>query len=150
MPSHAFIRYTELLSRFSWYLYVHEVQYDKNILLYTNWDVLRYNYVPFLDIIQIQEFWKKLAWPDLPGSYNFVLKVVDVSDYRNCYSCRFILPFMTTLTWKTSTNLFEQLRVFISNYLNVNTCYKNSEYLQLSVVRHIIIHLRINMTFDIQ
>ncbi|XP_029160481.1 BAI1-associated protein 3 isoform X1 [Nylanderia fulva] len=26
---------------------------------------------------QIKEFWKKLAWPDLPGSYNFVLKVVD-------------------------------------------------------------------------
>ncbi|CAK9803609.1 BAI1-associated protein 3 [Anthophora plagiata] len=26
---------------------------------------------------QIKEFWKKLAWPDLPGSYNLVLKVVD-------------------------------------------------------------------------
>ncbi|XP_050447567.1 BAI1-associated protein 3 isoform X3 [Cataglyphis hispanica] len=26
---------------------------------------------------QIKEFWKKLAWPDLPASYNFVLKVVD-------------------------------------------------------------------------
>ncbi|XP_070168041.1 BAI1-associated protein 3 isoform X3 [Polyergus mexicanus] len=26
---------------------------------------------------QIKEFWKKLAWPDLPGSYNFTLKVVD-------------------------------------------------------------------------
>ncbi|EZA54548.1 BAI1-associated protein [Ooceraea biroi] len=26
---------------------------------------------------QIQEFWKKLLWPDLPGSYNFVLKVID-------------------------------------------------------------------------
>ncbi|KAG7211433.1 hypothetical protein KM043_010720 [Ampulex compressa] len=26
---------------------------------------------------QIKEFWKKLAWPDQPGSYNFVLKVVD-------------------------------------------------------------------------
>lgn len=29
---------------------------------------------------QIKEFWKKLAWPDLPGSYNLVLKVVDVSN----------------------------------------------------------------------
>ncbi|XP_076763974.1 BAI1 associated protein 3 isoform X3 [Xylocopa sonorina] len=28
-------------------------------------------------LYQIKEFWKKLAWPDLPGSYNFVLKVVD-------------------------------------------------------------------------
>ncbi|XP_060811267.1 BAI1-associated protein 3 isoform X2 [Bombus pascuorum] len=27
---------------------------------------------------QIKEFWKKLAWPDLPGSYNLVLKVVDI------------------------------------------------------------------------
>ncbi|XP_067211831.1 BAI1-associated protein 3 isoform X3 [Linepithema humile] len=26
---------------------------------------------------QIKEFWKKLAWPDQVGSYNFVLKVVD-------------------------------------------------------------------------
>ncbi|XP_076667027.1 BAI1 associated protein 3 isoform X1 [Andrena cerasifolii] len=26
---------------------------------------------------QIKEFWKKLTWPDLPGSYNLVLKVVD-------------------------------------------------------------------------
>ncbi|XP_078053508.1 BAI1 associated protein 3 isoform X5 [Augochlora pura] len=26
---------------------------------------------------QIKEFWKKLAWPDLPGSYNLVLKVID-------------------------------------------------------------------------
>ncbi|XP_017887694.1 BAI1-associated protein 3 isoform X2 [Ceratina calcarata] len=26
---------------------------------------------------QIKEFWKKLAWPDLVGSYNLVLKVVD-------------------------------------------------------------------------
>ncbi|KOC60100.1 BAI1-associated protein 3 [Habropoda laboriosa] len=26
---------------------------------------------------QIKEFWKKLAWPDLPGSYNLVMKVVD-------------------------------------------------------------------------
>ncbi|XP_043506388.1 BAI1-associated protein 3 isoform X2 [Frieseomelitta varia] len=28
-------------------------------------------------LYQIKEFWKKLAWPDLPGSYNLVLKVVD-------------------------------------------------------------------------
>ncbi|XP_046745944.1 BAI1-associated protein 3 isoform X1 [Diprion similis] len=26
---------------------------------------------------QIKEFWKQLAWPDLPGSYNFVLKIID-------------------------------------------------------------------------
>ncbi|KAK2576361.1 hypothetical protein KPH14_005712 [Odynerus spinipes] len=26
---------------------------------------------------QIKEFWKKLAWPDLIGSYSFVLKVID-------------------------------------------------------------------------
>lgn len=36
--------------------------------------ILRYNHT------QIKEFWKKLAWPDLLGSYNFVLKVIDVSD----------------------------------------------------------------------
>lgn len=29
---------------------------------------------------QIKEFWKKLAWPDLLGSNNFVLKVIDVSE----------------------------------------------------------------------
>ncbi|XP_015609061.1 BAI1-associated protein 3 isoform X2 [Cephus cinctus] len=26
---------------------------------------------------QIKEFWKQLAWPDVPGSYNFVLKIID-------------------------------------------------------------------------
>ncbi|XP_023290645.1 BAI1-associated protein 3 [Orussus abietinus] len=26
---------------------------------------------------EVKEFWKKLAWPDVPGSYPFVLKVVD-------------------------------------------------------------------------
>ncbi|XP_066592429.1 BAI1-associated protein 3 isoform X2 [Prorops nasuta] len=26
---------------------------------------------------RILEFWRKLAWPDLPGSYDFVLKVID-------------------------------------------------------------------------
>ncbi|XP_054012267.1 BAI1-associated protein 3 isoform X1 [Hylaeus anthracinus] len=28
-------------------------------------------------LYQIKEFWKKLAWPDIPGSYNLVLKVID-------------------------------------------------------------------------
>jgi hypothetical protein len=28
---------------------------------------------------QIKEFWRQLAWPDLVGSYNFVLKIIDVS-----------------------------------------------------------------------
>lgn len=27
---------------------------------------------------QIKEFWRQLAWPDLVGSYNFVLKIIDV------------------------------------------------------------------------
>jgi len=29
---------------------------------------------------QIKEFWRQLAWPDLVGSYNFVLKIIDVSN----------------------------------------------------------------------
>ncbi|KZC11069.1 BAI1-associated protein 3 [Dufourea novaeangliae] len=36
---------------------------------------------------QIKEFWKKLAWPDVPGSYNSVLKVVDaICSSASCYA----------------------------------------------------------------
>jgi BAI1-associated protein 3 len=32
---------------------------------------------------QIKEFWRQLAWPDLVGSYNFVLKIIDVRKSSN-------------------------------------------------------------------
>lgn len=27
----------------------------------------------------MKEFWKQLAWPDTHGSYNFIIKLMDVS-----------------------------------------------------------------------
>jgi len=143
MPSRASIRYIDLLSPF-----LASPDERSNMIECFIIHKLRCIDTYFPDTTQIQEFWKKLAWPDLPGSYNFVLKVVDVSDYRN-RPCRFTLSFITTLAWKVSTNLLGQLRVLVSNFLNANTCYNNSGMFT-SVVRHIIIDLRINAMFDIR
>lgn len=44
--------------------------------------VTRYNLVSqteFFHFIQMKQFWKHLAWPDVIGSFNFVLKLLEVS-----------------------------------------------------------------------
>lgn len=58
------------------------------MISYTTQKLQYINNLIRLLVAQIKEFWKKLAWPDLLGSYNFVLKVIDVSNRNRVYNTK--------------------------------------------------------------